>query len=109
MSKVTVTFDPDNMFTTATFARARGISSTGALAWINRHAENLPAPAFTLRSERAGSPPMFTKYWHAADGKKILAYAERLDTERTHQHNDKVKAGRRRLARVLPARSDAQL
>lgn len=109
MSNVTVTFDPNNMFTTTTFARERGISTSGALAWLNRHAASLPDPAFVLRTVRVDNRPMFQRFWHAKDGKRILDIAKKMDEERGAADIERKAAAKQRRRRVLPTRQAAQL
>jgi hypothetical protein len=97
MPEITVTFDPDNMFTTSDFAKSRGITTSAAHAWLNRHAEELPPPAFTLRKRRTSAPDMFIKYWHARDGEEIL----RISAVRSINVKSIPESGRRALINDL--------
>lgn len=78
---ITVTFDPDNVFTPADVAREMGVSGQSVREWLNRNADIIPPPLFTLRMPRVGmTGDMHIKVWDVKDFTKLLAvYRERRE------------------------------
>ena len=81
MSKVTITFDPDDIFTPSNLTAAAEIRPNSARTWLARNSEILPEPLFSFKIPRSGViGDMVIRVWSGDDGRKIVeTYLQRRE------------------------------